>query len=182
MQTFADGGAIVDHEGVSAQAAGFNGPSPYVQLSSHDFGGRYVGPFQPTDIHAVFPWNGHHYVTGVGAGWTWVAERPTAPFKIMYTCVDERHADAEATAADGGVPSGGGWHRIGDPAETVLNDLEAGPIALGSAMNNPLPAPLLPAGGFAYNLSDVATVRFVQPGEAFITPVGGSWSDGRGNT
>src|SRR5260370_32369184 len=49
-------------------------------------------------------------------------------------------------------------------------------------MNNPLPAPLLPSGGFAYNLSDVATVRFVQPGEAFITPVGTTWSDGNGNT
>ncbi|MCA1662830.1 MAG: hypothetical protein LC659_00885, partial [Myxococcales bacterium] len=55
-----------------------------------------------------------------------------------------------------------------------------GPIALGSAQNNPLPAVLLPSGGFAYNLSDVATVRFVQPGEAFITASGGSYVDATG--
>ncbi len=181
LARFSDGGDIADHEGVSIQASGFQGQSPFDKLVAHDFGGRYNNPpFQPADIHAVFPWNGHNYVTGVGTGWTWVANQPPAPFKVMYTCFDKRNPAAEASAADGGVPSGGGWHRIGDPAETVLNDLEDGAIALGSAQNNPLPAVLLPSGGFAYNLSDVATVRFVQPGEAFITPSGTSYVDATG--
>jgi hypothetical protein len=182
LARFADGGDIADHEKVSVQG-NFTGQSPFDKLIPHDFGGRYNNPpFQPADIHALFPWNGHSYVTGVGTGWTWVANQPPAPFKIMYTCFDRRHADAEAAAPDGGVPSGGGWHRIGDPAETVLNDLEDGPIALGSAQNNPLPAALLPSGGFAYNLSDLATLRFVQPGEAFITASGTSWVDATGKT
>ena len=123
----------------------------------------------PADIHALFPYFNHQYVTGVGMGWTWVANTPTAPFKIMYTCFDKRDPVAEASAADGGVPSGGGWHRIGDPAETVLNDLEAEPLVLGSAMSRPA---VLPSGSFAYNLSDVVTVRWVKQGEAFITPAG----------
>jgi hypothetical protein len=178
---FTDGGNIADHEGVSIQATGFQGQSPFDKLIPHDFGSRYNNPpFQPSDIHAVFPWNGHSYVTGVGTGWTWVANQPPAPFKIMYTCFDKRHADAEASAPDGGVPSGGGWHRIGDPAETVLNDLEDGPIALGSAMSYPIPGSQLPSGGFSYNLTDVATLRFVQPGEAFITPMGGQFVDPNG--
>src|SRR5262249_40254845 len=175
LAKFSDGGDIADHERVSIQG-GATGQSPFQRLMPHDFGGRYNNPpYQPADIHAVFPCNGHNYLTyvpGVGTGWTWVANQPPAPFKIMYTCFDRRHPDAEAAAPDGGVPSGGGWHRIGDPAETVLNDLEDGPIALGSAQNNPLPATLLPSGVFSYNLSDVATLRFVQPGEAFITPMG----------
>jgi hypothetical protein len=181
LATFTDGGNIADHEGVSIQSTGFQGQSPFDKLIPHDFGNRYNNPpFQPVDIHAVFPWNGHTYVTGVGTGWTWVANQPPAPFKIMYTCFDKRRPDLEASAADGGVPSGGGWHRIGDPAETVLNDLEDGPIALGSAMSYPLPGSQLPSGGFAYNLTDVATLRFVQPGEAFITPIGSQSVDANG--
>lgn len=170
LSKFTDGGDIADHEGVSIQSTGFQGQSVLNKLAPHDFRGQYTGPFQPASIHATFPWNGRSYTTGVGKGWTWVANQPPAPFKIMYTCFERRRADLEAAAPDGGVPSGGGWHMIGDPAETVLNSLEDGPIALGSAMSNPVPQ--LPSGGFAYNLSDVATVRFVQPGEAFITPAG----------
>jgi hypothetical protein len=170
LATFADGGDIADHEKMSIQSTGFHGVSVRDALINHNFQGNYTGPFEPVSIHATFPWNGHSYTTGVGGGWTWVANQPPAPFKIMYTCFEKRRPDLEASAPDGGVPSGGGWHMIGDPAETVLNDLEDGPIALGSAMSNPVAQ--LPSGGFAYNLSDVATVRFVQPGEAFITPVG----------
>ena len=167
--TFADGGDVQDHEGVSAQTN--PGPrTPFERLSAHAFSPSYnQQPFMPADIHAVFPYGNHQYVTGVGMGWTWVANTPLAPFKIMYTCFDKRNAGAEAAAADGGVPSGGGWHRIGDNAETVLNDLEAGPIVLGSAMADPANG-RTPTGTFSYGLNDVATVRWVKPGEAFVTP------------
>jgi hypothetical protein len=169
LRSFSDGGDIVDHERVSLQPGGFQGQPVRFILGAHDFRGQYSGPYQPPSVHATFPWGGHNYVTGVGRGWTWVANQPPAPFKIMYTCFERRRADLEASAPDGGVPSGGGWHMIGDPAETVLNSLEDGAIALGSAMSNPA---TLPSGGFAYNLTDVATIRFVHPGEAFITAMG----------
>jgi alpha-amylase len=87
----------------------------------------------------------------------------------MYTCFDKRNASAEASAPDGGVASGGGWHRIGDNAETVLNDLESGPLVLGSALADPANGHT-PTGGFSYGLVDVATIRWVRPGEAFVTP------------
>lgn len=197
MRVFPDGGGIVDHEHVSAQTQAssryrvhhledgtqvsakglqdeFNalGPalgSPFQQLIRHDFAGRYnQKPYTPGDIHARYPFGGQMIVTGVGQGWTWV-NQPQAPFKIMYTCFQRRQRDAEGSAPDGGVASGGGWHLIGDPAETILNDLEAGPLVVASAMGNPYPAGQLPSGGFSYNLSDVASIRFLNPGEAFVT-------------
>ncbi len=170
MQRFADGGDIVDHERVSAQTMTTDGATPYERLSSRRLSFGYnQDPYNPQDIHARYPTGGASLVTGVGQGWTWVNDRPNAPFKIMYTCFEARRPDLEASAANGGVASGGGWHKIGDPAETILNDLEAGPLVVGSAMNNPT---TLESGGFSYNLSDVVTVRFLHPGEAFATPAG----------
>jgi hypothetical protein len=171
MRTFSsDQGSLVDHESVSSSANKNDGQTPYQRLTSRTLSSAYnQQPFNPGDIHAVFPWNGQTYVTGIGAGWTWVASQPPAPFKVMYTCFQRRQPSAEASAPNGGVPSGGGWHRIGDPAETILNDLEAGPLVVGSGMNQPYTDAVPNGGGFAYNLSDVAVIRWLQPGEAFIT-------------
>ncbi len=187
-QKFADGGDIVDHERMSAAANVGSTQSVQERLmaraSSVMFSSAYNNwPFNPPSIHARFPWGGRTYVTGVGQGWTWVADKPYTPFKLMYTCFEKRRPDLEASASDGGVTSGGGWHRIGDPAETILNDLEPGPLAVASAQGNPVFPSALPSGGFSYNLTDVVTVRWLFPGEAFITPKGqwvpdgGSWFD-----
>jgi hypothetical protein len=180
LKTFRDGGDIVDHEGVSLQTKPGT-DTPYTRLRAHSFSRNYnPSPFMPPSIHARFPWGGREYTTGVGMGWTWVSDVPAAPFKIMYTCFEGRRPDLEKSAPDGGVASGGGWHLIGDAAETILNDLETVPLALGSSMSNPLPPTMLPSGAFAYNLSDVVTMRWVKPGEAFVTPRGGSTTDRAG--
>ncbi len=183
QQTFSDGKDIVDHEGVSLQTSASTTQSPFSRLFARTFSAAYnQTPYNPADIHARYPSNGNTTVTGVGQGWTWVASAPAAPFKIMYTCFQRRQAGAEASATDGGVASGGGWHSIGDPAETILNDLETGPIVVGSSMSNPYLVSQLDSGGFAYNLTDVVVIRWLQPGEAFITRRGGSIDDGFGNT
>jgi hypothetical protein len=175
---FSDGGDIVDHEGVSLQSHPSTTQTPFDRLTSHDFRGIYnQTPFNPGSIHATFPFNGTTYTTGVGQGWTWVADKPNAPFKTLYTCFEKRRADLESSAPNGGVASGGGWHRIGDPAETILNDLEAGPLVVGAAMTNPVLPSKLPSGTFSYNLPDVVTVRFLKPGEAFTTRAGGFATD-----
>jgi hypothetical protein len=175
QRRFADGGDVVDHERVSARFNPGDARIVKERLAAHPFSAGYnQTPYMPQDIHAVFPFGGRNYVTGVGAGWTWVADRPAAPFKVMYTCFERRRPDLEATAPDGGVASGGGWHRIGDPAETILNDLESGPLMVAAATGNALPASALPSGTFAYHLTDVATFRWLQPGEAFVTRRGSS--------
>lgn len=176
MGVFAhDGQSIVDHERKGAKANPGATDTPYQRLTSRGVSWVYnQQPYLPSDIHAIFPWNGQRYVTGVGRGWTWVATSPPAPFKVMYTCFERRQPGNEAGAPNGGVPSGGGWHRIGDPAETILNDLEAGPLVVGSGMNAPFTGTIPNGGGWAYNLSDVAVIRWLQPGEAFITRKGDS--------
>jgi hypothetical protein len=183
---YVDGRSIVDREGVSSllEANAHDGSSPFQRLMQHDFVGPYnargtghVLPFAPTDIHAFFPYRDHNFVTGVGRGWTWVADERPSGFKDMYTCFERRRAADEATAPDGGVASGGGWHQIGDEQETILNDLEAGPLVVGSAMSNPLLPSALPSGNLAYGNTDLVTVRWLMPGEAFVTPKGGTAYD-----
>jgi hypothetical protein len=185
---FADGRPIFDREGVSVQGQTNPTQTPFVLLRAHAFSvpynngqvGTSVVAFNPTDIHARFPTSGGMVTTGVGQGFTWVADEHPNGFKVMYTCFEARRPDLEASAPNGGVASGGGWHLIGDPAETILNDLEAGPLVVGAAMTNPFGPTGLPSGGFSFGLSDVATVRWLHPGEAFVTPRGGVVDDGHG--
>lgn len=182
---FADGKALVDREHVTSVGAN-DGKTTLARLQSHAFSARYngatgiVSPFNPPSIHATYPFFGKNITTGVGQGWTWVADERPAGFKVMYTCFERRRQDLESSAPDGGVCSGGGWHQINDAAETVLNDLESGPIFLASGMNNPWLPSQYPSGGPSYGLSDVTVFRWVRPGEAFITPKGDWVNDGSG--
>ena len=124
-------------------------------------------PFTPDNIHARFP-TAEGVSTATGRGWTWVADERPGGFKTLYTCFEARHPEREV-AGSGGVPSGGGWHYIGDAAETIINDLEPGPIVVGAATTFPLAPSALASGSFAWGLSDVATIRWLYPGEAFVT-------------
>jgi hypothetical protein len=180
-------GKYKDPLGIGKASASASGPTPFQNLMNQKFPAGYNQiPYNPLNIHGEFGSGGS--VTGVGQGWTWVAEDKQArPFKIMYTCFERRQPAAEASARDGGVASGGGWHSINnktpgvDPdvpatgaAEIILNSLEREPLVVAggyvniSARTN-LP---IPEGGAAYNLSDVAVFRWLQPGEGFITTAG----------
>lgn len=168
---FFDGKSIVDGENVKQGDS--NETTPFEKLTNHTFTPKYNPnqkgvPYIPQNIHAEFGAGGT--VTGVGRGWTWVAEKET-PFKIMYTCFERRQPSAEASAKDGGVASGGGWHKIGDPAETILNSLELEPLAVASGYARPASQMnlTLPGGNYSHGLTDVAVIRLLQPGEAFIT-------------
>lgn len=132
-------------------------------------------PYEPGNIHGRLPTNGRVLSTAVGKGWTWVLDkRPgISPFKNLYTCFERRQPAEEAKL---GVPSGGGWHEIGDAAETIINDLEDGPIVVGMATG--LPESKTPSGTFAYGLTDVAVIRWLRPGEALVTNAGDTtWSE-----
>jgi hypothetical protein len=182
---FSDGRGILDREGVTS-VGNSDGKTALDRLLSHSFAGSYngrtgsVGPFTPSSIHATFPRDRQQFTTGVGRGWTWVADERPSGFKVMYTCFERRRADLEASAPNGGVASGGGWHQINDPAETIVNNLENGPLVVASAQGNPWLESHLPSGVFAYDLTDVITVRWLRPGEAFITTHGQWTTDGRG--
>jgi hypothetical protein len=184
--TFSDGRAVIDRERVSSVGA-TDGRTALERLQGHSFSvgynggsGTSVNPYTPGSIHATYPvTRGLNITTGVGRGWTWVADERPNGFKVMYTCFERRRADLEASAPNGGVASGGGWHQINDAAETILNDLEAGPLMVGAGRNNPWLETKLPSGTFSYGLSDVATFRWLRPGEAFITTKG-NWVEDAG--
>jgi hypothetical protein len=182
MRNLSDGTAIVDPLQVSIADEPTASETPLDRLwrTSFPFGWS-SSPYMPNDIHGQLPSSGRTITTAVGRGWTWVSDRPSAPFKLMYTCFERRRADLEASAADGGVVSGSGWHEIGDPAETILHALEKEPVVVGFATGNPLPATFIPSGGYAYNLTDVATLRFLRAGEAFLVRKGGELEDEWGN-
>src|SRR5262249_54087166 len=119
---FSDGRPIVDRESISVQGSPGATQTPFERLTGHRFAVPYnngqiasVNPFNPQDIHARFPFNGGMVTTGVGQGFTWVADERPAGLKVMYTCFEGRRPDLERSAPQGGVASGGGWHLIGDP-------------------------------------------------------------------
>ncbi|HWO17660.1 MAG TPA: hypothetical protein VNO30_02750 [Kofleriaceae bacterium] len=151
---------------VAAALAAGSTRTVYDVLRSSSFPAGFINqsPFVSSSLHASFPQGGAPRVTAVGGSSTWVAE---SPFKDMYVCLDRRGTAAEATY---GVPSGAGWHNIGDAGESILASLETSPFLIGYAAGAPL-AP--PAGGaLAYGLSHATTFALLQPGQAFTSPRG----------
>jgi hypothetical protein len=180
---FSDNIEVIDHEGVSAQKPG-SSQNPFDRLIAKTNNNQFTSfyntqPYTPLNIHAEYPeYDGRKTVTAVGMGWTWLVKNPVPPLsKILYTCFDKRQIDKES---EFGVPSGGGWHKIGDPAETIFNDLEAAPVVVGHATSNPYPWPLLGTGSFSYGLHDAIAIRWLHPGEAFVTRRGKTWSNNNG--
>lgn len=108
-------------------------------------------------------------ITAVGGGLTWLVDRgPSSTFKNLYTCFDARNYEQESAA---GVPSGGGWHEIGDAVETIINDLSTSAVPVGFATGLPWATPP-DFTKFSWGLSDVATIRLLQPGEGIATAAG----------
>ena len=130
----------------------------------------YQDYYPVPNIHAEFPMGAQKkQITAVGQGWTWVAQKSAqAPFKTVYTCFDKRDPGREV---DAGVPSGGGWHEIGDAAETIINNLETQPIVVGFATGIPWPKPPMNQS-FSWDLTDVTSVKWLAPGTALVTPAG----------
>jgi hypothetical protein len=135
--------------------AGLSGASPF----RHDFGAGYNdAPFEAAHVHSRFPGRAQQE-TAVGGSWAWVAQPPAVPFKHVYLCTPGR---LPAREAEIGSPSGAGWHKIGDPAEYLVNSVERGPVLAGwSAADGGEPA--------AYDLREVATYRWLRPDEALVS-------------
>lgn len=153
------GESIVDPVGAA-------GDVPYETLMQTSFPQGFVNqtPYVTDGVHAAFPQGGTPRVTAVGGASTWVAE---APFKHLYVCFGER---APVREAQYGVPSGAGWHHIGDPRESIVSSLEDSALLVGHAAATPAAPPA--NGGFAYGLDRATTFALLQPGQAFTTPKG----------
>jgi hypothetical protein len=155
-------GNLLDPEQVSVQLLGVTNAIPFDLLTKNNFA-------QDLNASHYTPVIGIHndflgQATAVGNGDTTVILPPKSPFKMAYICFDGRNIDAERSM---NVPSGGGWHEIGDPAETVINSLEAAAPIFGYA--NGKPGADVP---YAFGLTDVAVIRRLKPGQALVTSSG----------
>lgn len=99
----------------------------YAQLFESDLGPGFNSKkeWRSDNVHGIFP-GPEGAVTAIGGVTTWgVATEKhqipaLGPFKYLYTCFDPRNPIQESKL---GVPSGAGWHYVGDAAESVLNSL-----------------------------------------------------------
>lgn len=165
-----DGKSLIDPERLRGAQ-----PSPFAYGKNyHDWPiYRYninqgAKPYRSEEVHSWFPQPGAQR-TAVGGVWTWITES-YSPFKTGYLCFDARAPlQIEQQFA---VPSGAGWHRVGDPAETIINTLEGMPLLMAQGVSNRPGMLQPPFGGFAWGLADSASVRWLRPDEAFITPQG----------
>ena len=165
-------GTMLDPENASVQGSKDDSvPFDNAQMESANFGSDINGerffPVPGSGIHNEFILDGQTVTTAVGHGNTLVMRKAPSKFKSAYICFDARNPGDEKTY---GVPSGGGWHEIGDHAETVLNSLENSPVVFGYA--NGVPIAQAPSGNFNWDLKDIAVVRKLKPGSALITAAG----------
>jgi hypothetical protein len=168
------GAGLLDPEHVKADAQKKN-INPFDMMNPDTFASdlnasRY---FPVIGIHnAYYDPTGKKFDTAVGNGATTTLDPAnpgvTAPFKMAYICFNPRDVRAETIAH---APSGGGWHEIGDPAETVINSLENSSIIFGYA--NGMPSINLPKNAsLDHGLTDVAVIRRLPPGSAIVTAAG----------
>jgi hypothetical protein len=158
------GEPVVDPVAAAEAATGTTTAFDVLRGSTFPAGFVNQHPFVTDSVHAAFPQGGPPRITAVGGAWTWVAEQP---FKNLYVCFDER---SPAREAEYGVPSGSGWHHVGDAGETMLSTLEDAPLLVGHASAIPIAPPT--GGGHAYGLDRATTYALLQPGQAFTTPRG----------
>lgn len=130
---------------------------------THPWGPGYnSSPYLSQTVHS----SAYGRATSTSSAWSWVIGAPHSTNKHVYLCMSARDEAQEAAL---GVPSGAGWHKIGDPAETLLHTQEDEPILAAWAIK----APAAPSGS-PWGLEDVATFRLLQPLEAFTTARGAS--------
>jgi len=111
------------------------------------------------NVHGIYP-STPLQKTAVGGVMSWgIVDKKFGPFKQVYTCFETRNLEAEKSL---GVPSGAGWHHIGDAAESVFNNLEeqSFPVAIARSHSGEV---------LAYGLSDSIVMSRLNPGEVLVS-------------
>lgn len=115
-----------------------------------------------TNVHGLFP-SAQGQQTALGGVLTWgIVEPQFGPFKHLYTCFESRQAFRESEL---GIPSGSGWHHVGDAAESILNTLESERLPIAIARSHA-------KSQAAYGLSESLTATWLNKNEVFVTKQG----------
>lgn len=121
--------------------------------------GYNPNPWYADSVHGRFP-DANGEKTAIGGVLTWgIVDRAFGPFKNLYTCFEPRNLAEEKTT---GSPSGAGWHHIGDPAESILNNLENLPLPVATARTHSFQQT-------AYGLTDSITATWLQSDEVLVS-------------
>ena len=133
------------------------------RIVNKDLGAGYnKQAWYDTNVHGVFP-NKEGARTALGGVLTWgIVDKAFGPFKHLYTCFEARDSAKEKEL---GVPSGAGWHHIGDAAETLLNSLDKAslPVAVGRSHGKEKAA---------YGLTESIVATWLKSDEVFVTRKG----------
>lgn len=157
------GRSLPDPESLGVEGLAQAPSSSFERALAHTWGPGYnSSPYLSQTVHGGVEGR----ATSTSSAWSWVIGAPHSTNKHVYLCLSARDEPQEAAL---GVPSGAGWHKIGDPAETLFNTLEDEPLLVAWAIKSP-GAP----GGSPWGLEDVATFRLLQPLETFTTASGAS--------
>lgn len=156
LRTFAGGRPAPNPAKITAGKA-------YEELQQKDLGPGYNKKAWPdTSVHGRFPTKEGEY-TAVGGVQTWgIVEKEFGPFKHLYTCFEDRKLNSEN---EKGVPSGAGWHHIGDAAETILNTLESLPVPIAIAREHKFP-------NAAFGMTHTISATWLSANEAAVTKQG----------
>ncbi len=148
---------LPDPEGIKAEMNA-SGKGSYETISSHSFGPGYFHPPRASHVHGIFPPDGNRR-TAVGFIDSWLVLPISGHSKLkhIYVCFEGKNQEQELTY---GVPSGAGWHKIGDPAETILNTLENQAILVGRASK---------VSNQAHGFNAVAAFGYLEPSEVFVS-------------
>jgi hypothetical protein len=139
------------------------------QLKNTDLGLGYNKTAWFNDnVHGRFPTEDGE-VTARGGVVTWgikTNSNEEGSFKNLYTCFQARDVNLESDKKlSVGVPSGAGWHNVGNAAESVLNDLNENPIpfAVGRTHGKT---------NTAYGMEETITAIWLQTDEIQVTRQG----------
>lgn len=116
-------------------------------------------PWFSDNVHAKYP-DQNGMETALGGVLTWgLTDKKFGPFKHLYTCFQGRNQSSENMK---GLPTGAGWHHVGDSAEGILNSIDKKPMPAGIAKTHG-------QAHAAYGLTEVVTAFWLEENEVFVT-------------
>lgn len=150
---------------VAPNIAGISKKNAYQELQTRDLGPGYnsKNPWPADNVHGLFP-DGKGEKTALGGVYTWgikTQSHEVGAFKNLYTCFAPRDPAAETNDING-IPSGAGWHHVGDVAETILNTIGENAIPFAVARTHG-------KTDSAFDLQETITATWILEDEVQVT-------------
>jgi hypothetical protein len=152
LRTMSDGRIAPNPENIRSD-------NPISDLKTKNLGlGYNLDPWFSDSVHGRYP-DANGSKTATGGIYTWgLLDKKMTPFKHLYTCFEPRNINEENKLS---VPSGAGWHHIGDAGESLFSTLATKSLPTATAITH----------GFsqaAYGLNQVITASWLRPKQVLV--------------